>query len=112
MTTQGESGKEILALVFTFSLHHFLLLFLYCLTFSNCIWVTLGAQEGKLGARQQNCIGRLDIRGVFVWSGRRRTVRHADKFSMSNRNKQQIGGIKCQRGHWPLRWLMKKITDP
>lgn len=38
----------------------------------------------------------------------RRTVRHKGEFSIGNRNKQWIGGIKCRRGHCLLSWLVKQ----
>lgn len=91
---------------------HLVYVTFYCLhspsPFSKCSWVTLGAQEGKVTLRQWNYIGRLDIWGRFVRSGR--TVRHTGEFSAGNLDKKQVGGIKWQRGHCLLRWLVKKLT--
>lgn len=40
--------------------------------------------------------------------GQGRTVRHTGEFSTGNQDKQQIGGIKCQRGHCLLKRLVIK----
>lgn len=43
--------------------------------------------------------------------GQGRTVRHTGEFSTGNQDKQQIGGIKCQRGHCLQKRLVIKKDE-